>query len=339
MPIVDLHHHFMPIGVLDQLRAIAGGQKRLINEKVSIALNPDLADAEAHLAAMDAAGVDVSVLTQSGLSVLGPDICRDLNEGMAAVAAQWPGRFIPTAHVHIDDQNASLELEKAIDEYGFTAVALPCSSPERQLDDPSLEPLWSVIENLAIPVILHPSQLPNGASLDYALERSCYRPFDTTVAGVRLFNGVLPRHPGLRFVLPHCGGTIVGLKGRLAMFFERPGVELTRLLPRTRSEQHAEGLDTVFEQLWEKLYFDTAGTGAWSPIIEFATSIAGADHLAFGTDYPLESHSPETMQELVAMIETLQLEPHEREMIASGTAAHLLGQPLLDALAHRSQTN
>jgi len=338
MQVVDLHHHFMPLNVLEQLRVVAGGKERLITEKISIALNPDLADGEAHLEAMDHGGVDVSVLSQSGLSVLGRDVCRDVNEGMAAVAEQWPTRFIPTAHICIDDENAAIELEKCIGQYGFGAVALPCSSPERQLDDPSLEPLWSVIENLEIPIILHPAQLPNGASLDYALERSCYRPFDTTVAGVRIFNGVLPQHPGLKFVLPHCGGTIVGLKGRLAMFFERPGVPLHRLLPRTRSEQHSEGLDTIFEAFWSKLYFDTAGTGAWSPVIEFATSIAGADHMAFGTDYPLESHSGETMRELVQMIENLPLEQVDRQQIASGTAQRLLGTPLTQALGARGET-
>ena len=335
MHVVDLHHHFMPLNVLEQMRVVSGGKERLITDKISIALNPDLADGEAHLAAMDQGGVDVAVLSQSGLSVLGRDVCRDVNEGMAAVARQWPTRFIPTAHVCIDDESCSTELESAISQYGFGAVALPCSSPERQLDDPSLEPLWSVIDDLDIPIILHPAQLPNGASLDYALERSCYRPFDTTVAGVRIFNGVLPRHPGLRFVLPHCGGTTVGLKGRLAMFFERPGVPLHRLLPRTRSEQRAEGLDTIFEQFWAKLYFDTAGTGAWSPVVEFATSIAGADHMAFGTDYPLESHSGETMRELVQMIEDLPYTPQEREQIASGTAESLLGAPLTEALAAR----
>ncbi|HUY07058.1 MAG TPA: amidohydrolase family protein [Acidimicrobiales bacterium] len=336
MQVVDLHHHFMPLNVLEQLRIVSGGKARLINEKISIALNPDLADGEAHLEAMDQAGVDVAVLTQSGLSVLGDKICRDINEGMAAVAEQWPSRFIPTAHICIDDQNAARELESCVEQYGFGAVALPCSSPERQLDDPSLGPLWAVIENLDIPIILHPAQLPNGASLDYALERSCYRPFDTTVAGVRLFNGVLPQHPGLKFVLPHCGGTIVGLKGRLAMFFERPGIALHRLLPRTRAEQRAEGLDTIFEQFWAKLYFDTAGTGAWSPIVEFATGLVGADHMAFGTDYPLESHSGETMRELVEMIENLELSTEQRAQIASGTALDLLGLPLEQALSARS---
>lgn len=335
MPVVDLHHHFVPEGVLDQLRAMAGGKGRLVNDRISITLNPDLCDAEAHLATMDAAGVDVAVLTQSGLSVLGPGTCRDVNEGIAEAAAARPDRFVGTAHVDIDDEAAPKELERCIEEYGFGAIALPCSSPERELDDASLEPLWSTIENLGLPVILHPAQLPKGASLDYALERSCFRPFDTTVAGVRLFCGVLPKHSGLRFVLPHCGGTSVGLKGRLAMFFERPDVERTRQLPRTISEQRAEGLDVVFAELWSKFYFDTAGTGAWSPLIEFTCQIVGSDHLAFGTDFPLESHSGETMRELVEMIEHLPVGEGEREDICSRTAVTLIGAQLTSALDQR----
>jgi predicted TIM-barrel fold metal-dependent hydrolase len=326
----------MPESVLNQLREMAGGKGRLVNERISVTLNPDIADIESHIATMDAAGVDVAVLTQSGLSVLGRDTCRDINEGMALVSSTWPDRFVPTAHIDIDDKECANELDRCITEYGFSAIALPCSSPERQLDDPSLESLWSTIEELALPVILHPAQLPTGASLDYALERSCYRPFDTTVAGVRLFCGVLPHHPQLRFVLPHCGGAAVGLKGRLSMFFERPDIERTRQLPRTRSEQHDEGLDEIFEQLWSKLYFDTAGTGAWSPIVEFTAATVGADHLAFGTDFPLEAHSPSSMRELVTMLNTLSVTPVEHELIASGTATHLLGQPLLHALALRA---
>ncbi len=338
MAIVDLHHHYMPEGVLDQLRQMAGGKGRLVNDRISVTLNPDLADVAAHVATMDAAGVDVAVLTQSGLSVLGTEICRQVNEGMAEVASTFADRFVATAHVDIDDPNVAEELQSAIATYGFSAVALPCSSPQRQLDDPSLESLWSAIEELALPVILHPAQLPKGASLDYALERSCYRPFDTTVAGVRLFCGVLPRHSGLRFVLPHCGGTSVGLKGRLAMFFERPEIERTRQLPRTRSEQHEEGLDLIFEELWSKFFFDTAGTGAWSPIIEFTSSIVGADHLAFGTDFPLESHSPASMRELVTMLGDLHVTAAERSQIAEGTAITLMGQPLVETLERRAKT-
>jgi aminocarboxymuconate-semialdehyde decarboxylase len=322
--VVDLHHHYLPERVLAELQQMAGGKPRLVNKRISITLNPDIADLDAHLRAMDHAGIEVAVLTQSGVSVLGPATCRLLNDGLAEIAARYPDRMVATAHVDLEDAGAVAELDRCVTTLGYRAVALPCSTPSLDLDDPSLDPLWARIDELELPVILHPSQLPRGASLDYGLERSCARPFDTTVAAVRLMGGVLPRYPHLRFVLPHCGGTAVMLRGRMAMFFTVPGHE-PQSLPRTRSEQERDGIDEVFDSLWSHFYFDTAGTGAWAPAVEFTASVVGAAHMVFGTDFPLEAHSPETMRELVEMLDRLDPAQIDVEMIANRTAIELLG--------------
>jgi len=326
-PVVDLHHHYLPESVLQELQQMAGGRPRLVNDRISITLNPDISDIDAHLRAMDHSGIDVAVLTQSGVSVLGPATCRQLNDGLAEIAARYPDRVVATAHVDLEDAGAVAELDRCVETLGFGAVALPCSTPSLDLDDPSLDTLWRRLDELALPVLLHPAQLPRGASLDYGLERSCARPFDTTVAAVRLMGGVLPRFSRLRFVLPHCGGTAVMLRGRLAMFFTVPGQE-PRSLPRTRSEQRRDGTGAVFDELWSHLYFDTAGTGAWAPAVEFTASVVGAAHMVFGTDFPLEAHSPDTMRELVDMLDRLDIAESDIEMIASGTAAGLLGAAL-----------
>jgi predicted TIM-barrel fold metal-dependent hydrolase len=333
--IVDAHHHFLPAGVLAHLRELAGGQPRLVNDRISVTLNPDLASTAAQLAAMDGSGVDVAILTNSGVSVLGNGVCRLLNAGLAAVQSEFPGRFVAASHIDIEDPDCAAELERCVSDFGSRVLALPCSAPTRQLDDPSLDELWRTVTMLQMPVILHPAQLPRGASLDYGLERSCARPFDTTQAAVRLMSGVLPRFPQLRFVLPHCGGTAPFLKGRLAMFFNTPGEPSNRQLPRTQREQQAEGLDRTFEELWSKLYFDTAGTGGWSPIVNYTAALVGADHLLFGTDFPLESHSADTMRELVEMLANLDGDDAARRAIASGTASQLFGDVVTQALAAR----
>ena len=95
------------------------------------------------------------------------------------------------------------------------------------------------------------------------------------------------------------------------MFFTAPGDE-PRSLPRTLNEQRRDGTDVVFDELWSMLYFDTAGTGAWAPAVEFTASVVGADHMVFGTDFPLEAHSPETMRELVEMLSHLDLPEESR---------------------------
>lgn len=322
-PRIDVHHHFLPERVMERLREKAGGAPRLVDDRISMTLSPLLSDVQSHLDCMDAAGVDTAVLTYSGVSVLGADYCRDINDGLAEVSAKYPGRLRGTAHVDLDDPAAPDELARCVTDLGFAAAALPCSTPATALDSPSLDRLWSVVADLDIPVILHPALLPTGASTEYGLERSCARPFDTTVAAVRLVCGVLPRFPSLRFVLPHCGGTAIGLKGRLAMFFNAPG-EPPRSLPRTQREQRSEGLDSVFEKVWSRLWFDTAGTGGWAPVVSFAASVVGVDRLMFGSDFPLESHSPETVSELVEMIDNLDLPDADRAAISGGTALRLL---------------
>jgi aminocarboxymuconate-semialdehyde decarboxylase len=324
--VVDVHHHYLPPEVLAALGSLAGGASRLVTDRISITLHPLLADVDAHLEAMDAAGVETALLTYSGVSVLGRSVCATLNDGLASVHDAHPGRFLGAAHVDPDDASAVDELERCVEQLGFRALALPCSTPERALDDPALEPLWEAVEDLGLPVVLHPAMRPAGASTDYGLERSCARPFDTTTAAVRLLSGVFPRHRGLRVVLPHCGGTAVFLKGRLQMFFGPPG-EAPPSMPRTVREQRRDGLVEVFSELWSQLWFDTAGTGGWVPALEFAASVVGCGRLMWGSDFPLESHSAETLRELASVADELPFGEAERTAIAAGNAKALFSLP------------
>jgi predicted TIM-barrel fold metal-dependent hydrolase len=195
------------------------------------------------------------------------------------------------------------------------------------LDDRALGPIWRTIQDLDVPVILHPALLPQGFTTDYGLERSCGRPFDTTLAAVRIMNSVFPEFPNLKFVLPHLGGTSVFLRGRISMIsFEPPEVELPpekRQIGKTQREQQALGLDKVFEERWGKFYFDTAGTGGWAPAVEMTAAVVTPQRMVFGSDYPLESTSGATVRELVEMIGNLRLPVTDRRAIAGETAAAL----------------
>ncbi|HUZ22007.1 MAG TPA: amidohydrolase family protein [Acidimicrobiales bacterium] len=327
-PVIDVHHHFVPEEVFATLRAEASGAERLVNDVLSMTLDPTLCHVDAHLEAMEVAGVDAAVLTYSALSVLGPGICQSLNDAFAGLQRAHPRVFHGAIHVDLQDPaRAAAELERGANELGMRAIALPTSAPAARIDDPSLRPVWEVAEDLGLPVLLHPASLPAGASTDYGLERSCARPFDTTTAVVRLMYGVLPHHPGLRFLAPHCGGTAPYLKGRLQMFFTAPGAA-PRSLPRTQRELAEEGLDVAFERLWSRIFADTAGNGGWTPVTRAALEILSPERLCFGSDFPLESHSGATLAELTGTLSALGLAPDERAALAAGNAAALLGIPL-----------
>jgi predicted TIM-barrel fold metal-dependent hydrolase len=323
-PVIDLHHHFLPRAVFDRLKAEARGERRLSNDHISISLTEDLHDVAQHLRVMDEAGVDSAVLTYSGVSLLGPEVCRLLNDGFAEVGREAAGRFLEAVHVSLNDPRAVTELERCVADLNPVAVALPTSELGKNLDDPTLLRLWQCIAETGLPVILHPALLPPGASRDYALERSCARPFETTLAAVRIAYGVAPKVKGLRVVLPHLGGTCIFLRGRMGMFFDSGEASFTGALPKTMSELKALGLASDFDAIWSCFYYDTAGSGGWAPAATMALDVVGPSRLVFGSDYPLEVRSARAMQEMIEMIDSLPVSAVSKTAIKNGNARNML---------------
>jgi len=323
-PVIDLHHHFLPRAVFDHLKAEAGGKRRLNNEYISISLSEDLYDAAQHLRVMDEAGVDSAVLTYSGVSLLGPDVCRLLNDGFAEVRRAAPGRFLEAVHVSLHDTCAVAELERCVADLDPVAIALPTSERGKYVDDPTLLRLWQCIAVTGLPVILHPALLPPGASRDYALERSCARPYETTLAAVRIAYGVAPKVPGLRVVLPHLGGTSIFLRGRLGMFFDSREPSFIGGFPKTVREQEALGLTDDFDSAWSCFYYDTAGSGGWGPAAKMALEVVGPSRLVFGSDYPLEVRASHAMREMIEMIDSLPTSAENKAAIKYGNGRRLL---------------
>jgi predicted TIM-barrel fold metal-dependent hydrolase len=330
--VIDVHHHFLPRAVFDAFKEEARGGARLVNDRISITLREDLYSVEAHLNAMDEGNVDTAILTYSGVSILGMPTCQALNDGFAVIQRDHRPRLYGACHLALQEPEASLpELDRGVRELGLVAVALPTSVPGVALDAPALGPIYRRIEELDIPIILHPALLPSGAPTDYGLERSCARPFDTTYAMVRIMNGVFPEFPNLKFVLPHLGGTSIFLKGRIAMIsFEPPGWDIPpekKAIGKTQREQQTLGLDVEFEERFMKFYFDTAGTGGWAPAVEMTAGIVGARRMLFGSDYPLESTSGATVRELSDMVAGLRLSVEDRRAIAGETALGIFRLP------------
>src|SRR5574342_474704 len=217
--IVDVHHHYMPVSLFDRLAAQAGG-RRIVTNEISLTLNPSRKDLETHLKVMDEAGVTVSVLTDQ-VQVMGADVARMLNDGIAEVERKHPKRFVGAIHMPVHQpKQAERELARGINELGLRAVALLACHLDVQLDNPIMNPLFEQIQKHNLPILIHPQSKPTGSETTYNLDRCVFRPLETTQAIVRVMCSVLPRFPGLRFVMPHLGGAVSSLKGRMMSFFE-----------------------------------------------------------------------------------------------------------------------
>ncbi|MGH7843914.1 MAG: amidohydrolase family protein [Candidatus Binatia bacterium] len=323
--IIDVHHHYMPGALFDRLAAQAGGP-RIVTHELSLTLNPSRKDLEAHLRVMDESGVKLAVLTDQ-VQVMGAGVARMLNDGIAEVQRKHADRFLGAIHLPVHEPEAAKrELARGIDELGLRAVALLACHRDVQLDDPVMDPLYESIQRHGTPVVIHPQSKPVGSDTVYNLDRCVFRPFETTQAIVRLMCSVLPRFPELRFIIPHLGGGVSSLKGRMMAFFEPEDAQVPAELKgylKTQSEQKRLGLAERYEKLFRALYFDTAGTGAWRPALEAAFAIAFPDRIMFGTDYPLECKTAANIIESLDVVREAAGSPDDRAALLGKTAASL----------------
>jgi predicted TIM-barrel fold metal-dependent hydrolase len=323
--VVDVHHHYMPALLFDRLAAQAGG-KRIVTKEISLTLHPSRKDLDAHIKTMDEAGVTVSILTDQ-VQVMGADVAKALNDGIADVEKKYPTRFRGAIHLPIHEPEAAKrELERGINELGLRAVALLACHLDVQLDNPIMSPIFEAIQKNNLPIIIHPQSKPTGSETTYNLDRCVFRPLETTQAIVRVMCSVLPRYPELRFIMPHLGGATSSLKGRMMAFFETADAEVPadmRGYLKTQSEQKKFGLTERFDKLFQRLFFDTAGTGAWLPAMAAALNITTADRIMFGSDYPLECKSADNITESLEMIRKAPCSESDKTGMLGRTAAGL----------------
>jgi len=244
--------------------------------------------AEDRLALMDETGLDVQVLslTTPMLHDLGPesvDMARRANDVLAAAVARHPARFQALATLPVAmPEEAALELERCIRTLGFKGTMLCGRVGTRNLDDPTLSPIFQSAEALGAPILLHP-RVP-----DMAVRAAYYSGFAPEVdaafatygigwhydAGIQFLRlvlaGVFDRLPGLQVILGHWG--------ELVLFYAE------RLAAMDRVSKLAHPIATYLRQ---NLY--VTASGMFLPhYLERAAARVGSDRLLFSTDFPYQ---------------------------------------------------
>jgi aminocarboxymuconate-semialdehyde decarboxylase len=324
--VVDLHNHMVTEDVVAFLveegdhvatRVMEGPSGRIveIGGVSTRPLGPRMCDAAARLVDMDRLGITTQAVSATPF-LLYPDAPPDVslavaqvnNDSLAEIGLRHPGRFSPLASVPLQDpERAADELERAIG-LGLRGVEIPPSTPELALDDPRLEPFWSAAEAHRVPVCIHPFEAsPKGPFARYLLSPLVGNLYDTGLAAALLvMGGVLERHPSLRIVLYHGGGTFAALLARLDKGHELFDACRARAPNRPSAYVHQFSFDTIAFDLRWLLYL----------VHRF-----GADHLVLGSDYPL----PLGPEDPVADVRALTLDPEDEDRVLGGNACRLLG--------------
>jgi len=324
--IIDVHRHYMPKELFGRYGGLGKPTWRYQDPTLEFTFYHKLYEVDGQLRDMDEAGIDIAVLSLAQWNLKGLETCQIINNGIARVVKEHPDRFIGCIQVPLHEGQVALqELHRGL-ELGLRAPAIMSSCLDIVMDDERMFPFYEEVSRLKLPVIVHASLFPKGAESAFTIGRTLARAYDISAAALRIIYKVFQRWPDLRFILPHMGGVLPMMKGRVMAFFEPPpelGMKLSypediRPLPKTLNELQDTGAVPYFNELFDRLYFDTAGACGWMPAVQAAINAYRHDRIIFGTDYPMEFHTGKDKKWFIDNIKAMDIPAQEKEAIFSG---------------------
>ncbi|MFE2456578.1 amidohydrolase family protein [Streptomyces sp. NPDC059402] len=275
---------------------------------------PRLTDVTVRLAAMDAQGVDVQLVSPSPSHYhywadeeTAEKLYRLANEATAAHCSAAPKRLrglglVPLQH----PQQAVRALDHALAQ-GLLGVEVSSHAPGRELSDAAYEPLWSRAEETGALLFLHPFGCTLDERLDqWYLSNTVGQPTENAVALSHLiFSGVLDRHPGLKIIAAHGGGYLPTHIGRSDHAWS------------ARSDAGA-GCAHPPSSYLQRLYFDSL---VHDPgVLRELVRVAGADRVLLGSDFPFDMGT----EDPVGALRAAGLPEADFHAVRGGNAADLL---------------
>lgn len=315
---ITLEEHFATAGFLE-------GPGRSIKERARGSnLIDQLCDlGERRIAEMDAAGIDVQVLSLVSPGVDQLDaasaeaLARDTNDLLASAVNRHPTRFaafatLPTSAPGI----AAGELQRVVNEYGFKGAVINGHIQGRYLDDTFFWPIFECAAALRVPLYLHPTTPPQPV-----VEASYKGNYSTEVAGLLansawgwhietaihilriILSGAFDRYPSLQIIIGHLGE---------ALPFMLPRID--RRLPKDVTGLHRP----VGAYLRENLFYTISGFNFIPSFLNLLLEV-GIDRIMFSADYPFGS-----MSQARSFLDQLPVSPADKERIAHENAELLM---------------
>lgn len=280
MKLIALEEHILPAEFVEQVLPAPLAREPLTAKLVDVE--------ERRLPAMDQAGIDMQVLSvtapgsQQVATEAAAELSRQLNDRCAEAIAAHPDRFNALATLPTQDPHAAiLEAKRAISELGFCGVVINGPTNGRFLDAPEFDELLGAVEELDVPIYLHPTYPPRQVADAYfsGLPEPTGRALATAAWGwhaetglhvLRLAAaGVFTRHPELQIVVGHMGEN-------LPFSLMRADSVLSHADP---------GAPSVADVIRGHVHITISGYTTTPPLL-CALAVFGADRIMFASDYP-----------------------------------------------------
>lgn len=317
---IDFHTHWVPSGLPD-LAERAGDPRwpvfdratgaLLINGEAVRSLPPSGWDVQARLDAMDAVGHDRHVLSPVPPLLcdwadpeLGTEWANAVNDSLAEVIAGHPDRFSALGTIPISHPERSVAVMQRARENGLAGIEVATAAMGVEFDALQLREIFTAAADLGLVIFVHPLILGptsrwtpriTGMPANFGLGMTT----DTAIAAARLlFGGVLTQAPTLKVCLAHGGGTFAWALARMAQMW------------------NDEDQGMTLAQATKPIYTDSVVYQ--SANLRYLVDALGADHVAFGTDFPLPVQADPAGAILTA------LDPGESAWLRDSTATALL---------------
>jgi aminocarboxymuconate-semialdehyde decarboxylase len=288
MNAVDIHIHWFP-NAYYELLARRGEEPRAerhgatawhyVNGNRSVQMWPEWFDLDQQFETVAGTGREMIMVSSMGIhadldglpAAEAREGARIVNEAWSDAQRRYPGRFFAAAAVPLQDTGRAIdELDHAIGVLDLRGVSLPGSIAGEGLDSPRLEPFYARVEELGVPILLHPTDgvlvdVMNG--YENQIYKSIGRVVDSSVGVLRLIlSGILDRHPKLKILHFHAGGVLPYAAGRLDKNAAKSGI--------------AEPPTYYLKRMW----VDTAMPHPLT--LRMAIDFYGPDRVLYGSDNP-----------------------------------------------------
>jgi 2,3-dihydroxybenzoate decarboxylase len=313
IPVIALEEHYWDAELVSKLTGAEGTRSPDLLQRLH-----DLG--EVRIREMDAAGIDVQVLSHgapSGQKLpedIAVDLVRGVNDRLHRAISLHPTRFagfaaLPTIHPEL----AADELDRCVSDLGFKGAMIHGLTNGMWLDDRRFWPIFARAEKLGVPIYLHPSfphaDVMKAYYADYAKDypmviRAAWGyTVETATQAIRLvLSRVFETHTGLNIILGHMGETLPFLLWRINQALSRPGHE-----------------EMSFREQFTRHFHITTSGNFSTPALMCSMTEMGMDRIMFAVDWPFVSNKP-----AMDWVNDLQISRDDKVKLLSGNAKRLL---------------
>ncbi len=315
---IDIHSHFLHLDFIKHLEGrdslpssyLQGGTYAIdCAEAMTMMAGPRIVEMDVKVREQETMGIGLSVLSHGmpGPEMLPADEADDwasrINDHLAGIIEAYPGRFLGWGSLGFGDVERTMaEADRCINELGFKGFQLFSNIGGRLVDSPELVRVYKHVAGLGVPLNMHPTVPLNRIGMSsHGLIAGLGYMYDTSLALMRIINsGLFDQVPDLKLIMPHCGGVVPYLTGRLG---RRP----------------LEGATGRVEDYLRMVYYDTVTYHFET--LDYLFGYFGAERILYGTDLPFADVVPSAD----SFVEQLDCTDAERELIYHGNAETLLG--------------